>query len=159
MLVSTVKDTEKEIRKMTKKYFAVTVKFGHVGQHKYIIKTVPIEAESGKDAAYQARWMPRVKHHDKHAIISVIEIDLEVYLLLMIDKSFDPYFQCKNIQEQRNVCEGIEEDVQYMETDEIDYELREKTRKNKVNFKNKKNKLIKNDYQYMMRNYELSLSY
>lgn len=67
--------------------------------------------------------------------------------------------QCKNIQEQRNACEGIEEDVQYMETDEIDYELREKTRKNKVNFKNKKNKLIKNDYQYMMRNYELSMSY
>ena len=46
-----------------------------------------------------------------------------------------------------------------METDEIDYELREKTRKNKVNFKNKKNKLIKNDYQYMMRNYELLISY
>ena len=62
---------------MTKKYFAVTVKFGHVGQHKCIIKTVLIEAESGKDAAYQARWMPRVKHHDKHAIISVKEIDLE----------------------------------------------------------------------------------
>ena len=77
----------------------------------------------------------------------------------MIDKSFDPYFKCKNIQEQRNVCEGIEEGVQYRETDEIDYELREKTRKNKVNFKNKKNKLIKNDYQYMMRNYELLISY
>lgn len=144
---------------MTKKYFAVTVKFGHVGKGKCIIKTVPIKADSGKDAAYQARWMPRAKHHNKHAIISVKKIDLEAYLLLMNDKSFDPYFQCKNIQEQRSVCEGIEDDVQYMEPDEIDYELREKTRKNKVNFKNKKNKLIKNDYQYMMRNYELLISY
>ena len=51
MFVSAVKDTEKEKTKMTQKYFAVTVKFGHVGQHKCIIKTVPMIAESGKDAA------------------------------------------------------------------------------------------------------------
>ena len=144
---------------MTKKYFAVTVKFGHVGQHKCIIKTVPLTAESGKEAAYQARWMPRVKHHDKHAIIDVKEIDLETYFILMIEKSLDPYFQCKNIQEQRNECEGIEDEVQYMEEDEIDYESREKARKSKVNFKAKKNKSLRKEHIYMMRNYDLAMSY
>lgn len=144
---------------MTKKYFAVTVKLGHVGKNKCIIKTVPIEAESGKDAAYQARWMPRVKHHDKRVIINVKEIDLEAYLILLIEKGLDPYFQCKNIQEQRNECEGIEDEIQYMEEDEIDYENREKTRKSKVNFKNKKNKTVRNEHIYIMRNYELSMSY
>ena len=144
---------------MTKKYFAVTVKFGHVGQHKCIIKTVPLTAESGKEAAYLARWMPRVKHHDKHAIIDVKEIDLETYFILMIEKSIDPYFQCKNIQEQRNECEGIEDKVQYMEEDEIDYENREKARKSKVNFKAKKNKYLRKEHIYMMRNYDLAMSY
>ena len=144
---------------MTKKYFAVTVKFGHVGQHKCIIKTVPLTAESGKEAAYLARWMPRVKHHDKHAIIDVKEIDLEAYFILVIEKSLDPYFQCKNIQEQRNECEGIEDEVQYMEENEIDYESREKARKSKVNFKAKKNKSLRKEHIYMMRNYDLAMSY
>lgn len=125
---------------MTQQYFAVTVKFGHVGQHKCIIKTVPIKAESGKEAAFQARWMPRVKHHDKHAIINVKEIDLEAYLILLIEKAFDPYFQCKNIQEQRNECEGIEDEVQYMEEDEIDYEERAQRRRERINFQKKKYK-------------------
>lgn len=125
---------------MTQKYFAVTVKFGHVGQHKCIIKTVPIKAESGKEAAFQARWMPRVKHHDKHAIINVKEIDLEAYLILVIEKSLDPYFQCKNIQEQRDECEGIDEEVQFMKEDEIDYEERAQRRRERINFQKKKYK-------------------
>lgn len=157
--MSAVKDTEKEKTKMTQKYFAVTVKFGHVGQHKCIIKTVPIKAESGKEAALRARWMPRAKHHDKHAIINVKEIDLEAYLVLLTEKSLEPYFQCKNIQEQRNECKGIEEKVQYMNENEIDYENREKTRKSKVNFKNKKNKTIRNEHICMMRNYDLAMAY
>ena len=144
---------------MTQKYFAVTVKFGHVGQHKCIIKTVPIKAESGKEAAFQARWMPRVKHHDKHAIINVKEIDLEAYLILLIEKGLDPYFQCKNIQEQRNECEGIEDEAQYMKEDEIDFENREKLRKSKVNFKKKKEKTIKKEQSYMMRNYDIAMAY
>ena len=140
MLVSAVKDTEKEKTKMTQKYFAVTVKFGHVGQHKCIIKTVPVKAESGKEAAFQARWMPRVKHHDKHAIINVKEIDLEAYLILMIEKSLDPYFQCKNIQEQRNECDGIEDEIQYMQEDDVDYEERAQRRRERINFQRKKYK-------------------
>ena len=157
--MSSVKDTGKGDKNMTNKFYAVTVKFGHVGQHKFIIKTIPVVAESGKEAAFKARWTPRVKHHDKYAIISVKQIDLEAYVLLCIDKGFDPYFQCKNIQEQRQICEGIEEDVQYMEQDEIDYENRKKDRKNKVNFKKMKNKAIRHEQMFMMRNYDLAMAY
>ena len=143
---------------MTNKYFAVTVKFGHVGQHKFIIKTVPVAAESGKEAAYKARWMPRVKHHDKHAIINVKEIDLETYLILMIEKSTDPYFQCKSIQEQRTECADIEADVQYID-DGIDYEKRRANRKSKIDFQKRKNKAVIRNCYFMMRNYETALSY
>ena len=41
----------------------------------YIIKTFAICAENGREAASRARWMPRVKHHAKDAILSVKEID------------------------------------------------------------------------------------
>ena len=142
---------------MTKKYFAVTVKFGHVGQHKFIIKTIPVKAESGREAAYQARWMPRVKHHDKYAIINVKEIDLEAYLILTIEKSADPYFQCKNIQQQRMECDDTEADVQYIDNG-IDYEKRKAARKDKVDFQKRKNKAIIRDCFFMMRNYEVAMS-
>lgn len=144
---------------MAKNNYAVTVKCGHVGRNKCVIKTIPVRAENGREAAEIARWTARVKHHAKDAILDVIKIDNEQYKLLKEITSGDPYFQCSNIQEQREKCNGIEEEIQYMRIDEIDYELREKKRKDKVCFKNKKNKIIKNDYQYMMKNYELSMSY
>ena len=50
-------------------------------------------------------------------------------------------------------------EVQYINEDEIDYENREKSRKSKVNFKNKKNKTIRNEHIYMMRNYDLAMAY
>ena len=46
-----------------------------------------------------------------------------------------------------------------MEEDEIDYESREKARKSKVNFKAKKNKSLRKEHIYMMRNYDLAMSY
>ena len=144
---------------MTKMNYAVTVKCGHVGRNKCIIKTIPVKANDGREAAEIARWSGRAKHHVKDAIVNVIKISDEQYELLKEVWERDPYFHCSNIQEQRETCIDIEEEVQYMENDEIDYELREKNRKNKVNFKHKKNKILRNDYQYMMRNYELSMSY
>ena len=143
---------------MENKYYAVTVKLGHVGQHKFIIKTVPIKAESGKVAAYKARWMGRVKHHAKDAIFDVKEINEEQFKLLLAEKKADPYFHCKNIQQQRMECVEIEEETMHID-DDIDYENREKVRKNKVIFKNKKNKNLRNECIYMMRNYELAMVY
>ena len=125
---------------MVKNYYAVTAKFGHVGRNKFIIKTVPVEAESGKEAAYQVRWMPRVKHHDKNAIIDVKEIDLESYIILCIDKALDSYFLCHNIQEQREYCPDICEEMQYIEQDEVNFERRAQKRRERINYQKRKHK-------------------
>ena len=158
MLLSVVEDTKRRQNNMTKNYFAVTVKFGHVGKHKFIIKTVAIIAESGKDAAYKARWMARAKHHAKDAILSVKKIDAEAYSALREQVNSDPYFNCKNIQQQRKECAGIEADVVYIDSG-VNYEKRKSDRKDKVLFLKKKNKAIIKDCYFMMRNYEVAVSY
>ena len=144
---------------MTKNNYAVTVKLGHVGRNKYVIKTIPVRAENGREAAEIARWTGRVKHHAKDAIVSVIQITDEQYKLLQEKTNNDPFFHCSNIQEQRALCEGLEDYIQTVEIDDVVLESNKIDRRNRLNFKNKKNKLIKNDYQYMMKNYELSMSY
>ena len=144
---------------MTTNYYAVTAKFSHVGRNKTIIKTVAVKAESGKDAAYRVRWMGRVKHHAKDAIIDVKAISQEEYELLRECVNEDPYFSCSNIQEQRLECDGIEDEIIEMRHDEIDYEKREINRKNKVNFQKRKQKVLNNEYFYMMKNYEATMSY
>ena len=64
---------------MKNKFYAVVTKCGHVGRNNYREVTFPINAKSGKEAAEIARWLPRVKHHKKDAIVRVFEIDYEKY--------------------------------------------------------------------------------
>lgn len=137
---------------MTTKYYAATVKMGHVGQGKFIIKTIAIKAESRKEAAYKARWTPRVKHHNKHAVIDVKEIDLEAYLLLNLETSLDPYFHCENIQDQREMCGDIKDEIQELYS-EIDYEKRREKRKERILFQQKKNKCFYRGEKYFERTY------
>lgn len=144
---------------MTKNTYAVTVRFGHVGRTKCIIKTIPVTAEDGKAAAEKARWTKRVKHHAKDAILSVTKITEEQYNLLEEIVKNDPYFRCSNVQEQRELCEGIENEVEYMREDEIDIQELKDIRKNKINFKKRKNKALVNDAYRAMRNYRLCMSY
>lgn len=84
------------------KYYKVGVKCGHVGRHKYITKIFAIMAESGKEAAYIARWMPRVKHNDKYAILFCKEIEEKEFNNLQEVNRNDPYLNCKSHQEQMN---------------------------------------------------------
>lgn len=132
---------------MTKNYYAVTVKFGHVGKTKCIIKTVPTVAEDGKKAAEAARWMARAKHHAKDVIVSVIKINEDQYLLLKKEHDKDPYFHCKNVQQQRTECIGIYDNVQSMVHD-IDTDKRKYDRKMRVNFKQKKYRAQVNAYRF-----------
>lgn len=90
------------------KYFEVIAKAGHVGRNNYIEIPLFIIAETKKEAAEKARWMPRVKHHDKGAIIDVVEIDWQDYSVGRGKNSEDPYFNAKNIQEQRALCKQLE---------------------------------------------------
>ena len=57
------------------RYYAVDAKCGHVGINNYIIVKFAVAANSGKEAALKTRFFPRVKHHQKDAIINVKEIN------------------------------------------------------------------------------------
>lgn len=83
------------------KLFKVEAKCGHVGRNNYTLKVFPIKAENGKEAAKIVRDIPRVKHHHKDAIRSVVEISEAEFLRIIEQNHGDPYFKCKNIQEQR----------------------------------------------------------
>lgn len=87
------------------KMYEVQAKCGHVGRKYYVLKNFAVIAENGKDAASITRWMPRVKHHHKDAIRSVVEIDQERYRELKITNRMDPYFSCHCVQDQRSYTE------------------------------------------------------
>ena len=83
---------------MKKNYYLVETKCGHVGSFAYIPITFPVIAESGKDAARLARNIPRVKHHNKFAIINVQKVTLAEYEQQVEINKYDPYL---NWREQR----------------------------------------------------------
>ena len=85
------------------RYFAVETKCGHVGKEKCIFIWFAVKAESKKAAAAKAREYKRVKHHHKDAIRQVIEISFEEYTQLRSFNEYDPYLQCKNVQQQRMI--------------------------------------------------------
>lgn len=123
---------------MTKKYYKVEVKCGHVGKNKYVIKAIGITAENAKKAAKVAREMGRVKHDHKDAIRSVIEISFDEYQKIQRINKHDPYFRCKNIQEQRIYCSNIQ-DILFDEESLYLDDYKEK-RSERIDFKFKKYK-------------------
>ena len=88
---------------MTKRYYKVDAKCGHVGRNKCIWITFAVAAENGKDAAKRVRNFKRVKHDRPDAIRSVKEISFEEFMILKAENDADPYLHCKNIQEQRKI--------------------------------------------------------
>lgn len=138
-------------------HYLVKAKFGHVGRNNYIIKTIPVYAENGKEAAYKVRWMGRVKHNHKDAIIEVKKCSLEEYLEQKEINSNDPYFIVHSRQEQEALCSGIDDLIISCET--LTSKVNKTERLNKVKFKMKKNKILHNEALYTMRNYEVSMAY
>ena len=88
---------------MTRKYYKVEAKCGHVGRGRCVWVTFATMAENGKEAAKRVRGLGRVKHDHRDAIRSVTEIDFEEFIVLRAANDMDPYLHCKNIQEQRNI--------------------------------------------------------
>lgn len=132
-------------------YYLVDAQFGHVGRNKYIVKTVAIIAENGKEAAYKVRWMPRAKHDRKDAILKVEEVDYDKYLSVKENNLSDLYFQVTSKQEQRRLCKDISKDI-------VSYEIKKlfQTRtKENIKYKKKKQKEIMDDLIYVMKNHEI----
>lgn len=88
---------------MANKYFKVTCKCGHVGINYFIRISFPIVATCGKDASSIARYIPRVKHDHKDAILDCKEISSKEYLELQIINNKDPYLKCECKQEQEMI--------------------------------------------------------
>ena len=86
-------------------FFEVVCRCGHVGNGKYVLKSFPVFARDAKETARKARNIPRVKHHNKHAIEEVIRIDEFRYEEIREQNHMDPYFQCRNKREQNAVCD------------------------------------------------------
>lgn len=82
-------------------YFKVAAKCGHVGQGHYIIKDFFVKAENGKEAAFQVRFLPRVKHDWKYAIVSVEIIDRDEFIRGCEIHNNDLYFNVTNSSEQK----------------------------------------------------------
>ena len=137
---------------MEKKFYAVTVKLGHVGRNNYIIKTIPVIAENGKEAAEKARWTGRVKHHHKDAIQEVRMVDIDEYQRIKEQRDNDPFFNCSSVQEQRATCIGIENEIHREET--LDDDEKYEKRKQSITHKKKRNKIIKYEHMNMIRDYQ-----
>ncbi len=82
-------------------YYKVVAKCGHVRRGHYIIKEFFVRAENGKKAAQKVRFLPRVKHDWKDAIISVTPIDRDEFFQGRELHNHDLYFNVTNSSEQR----------------------------------------------------------
>jgi hypothetical protein len=91
------------------RYFAVSVKCGHVGNRYYIPITFPVIAPSASDAAAIVSQFPRVKHHHKDRILAIESIDRNCFDDLLKNNNRDPYLKATSIQQQRCWLPDIEQ--------------------------------------------------
>ena len=88
-------------------YYLVSCKCGHVGRDKYIPIDFAVIAENGEEAAYIARYIPRVKHDHKDAILDCRRVDYESYVKQVAINNVDPYLLCKSKHEQKAIMSQI----------------------------------------------------
>lgn len=130
-------------------YFKVTAKCGHVGRDQYYKGMFFIRAESGSEAAAIARWIPRVKHHHKDAILSVEKTGYAEFKAGQTISHDNPYFNCHSRQEQGLFSADIAGNI-HSETNSCKNERRDGTdRQAKLEAKRRDlRKSIKYGYNY-----------
>jgi hypothetical protein len=97
------------------KFYEVKAKCGHVGKGHYYEGIFYVKAASGSEAAAVVRYMPRVKHHHKDAILNVFEVGYAQYSAGRAAMLLDPYYSCHSRQEQNCYIDELSECV-YVET-------------------------------------------
>lgn len=133
-------------------YYSVKAQFGHVGKNYYIIKTVAVYANNGKDAAFKVRWMRRVKHNRLDAIMAVKKISQEEYQKIREITRKDPYFSAHSRQEQTAACGDLSDQIIRYKTD---IKRERQDRVNKVKYKMKKNKTMNSEALNSIRSCDL----
>lgn len=93
-------------------YYKVKAKCGHVGRNNYIEKDFFVKAESGREAAFKVRHLPRVKHDRKDAIIFVETISYDEYLYGVKCSRDDKYFLVTDSTTQRLSAAVDESEIQ-----------------------------------------------
>lgn len=131
------------------RFYKVKAKCDHVGKNWYFPAAFYITAENGREAAAVAREMPRVKHDHKDAILSVSEIDVDSYILGKETIMDNPYWFCKNIQEQRIQCRNLEENL-VAEVEKTHYLRHRNTTRRIIN---------EDDFYYLFKNRKYIESY
>lgn len=119
------------------RYYVATLKGGHVGQKYYIEFTKAIKAYSKKEAANVCKELPRAKKGQADMIISIDEISYEEYVELLREENENPYFLCKNIQQQRSKMSEIKYDIK-LDPLYTDRDIERKKRKELGSANNKK---------------------
>ena len=111
------------------RYYEVKAKCGHVGRNNYYIGTLFLWAENGKDAASVARRFPRVKHDQKDAILSVLEISRAEYEKGKAEIAKSAYWTSISVQEQRQNCPELVDSIHREETNKKKYAKKHSLRK------------------------------
>lgn len=124
----------------TNYYFEVVAKCGHVGRGHYVPISFAIEARDGKEAARIARQLPRVKHHHKHAILSVSKINFERYQEIIREHHNDPYLRCRSKHEQIKIENLEDRTLIDPRNQRVKYDKKE--RQERVAYKLKKNRIL-----------------
>ncbi len=139
------------------KYYIVTAACGHVGRGRYVAIDFPVVAETSGEASKICRYIPRVKHGNKDAIIKVREVTRREYRLQQQVNDMNPYLQArnkreflasgKNYDDSRSISELKKESNWKPRNDKV-YESREQKTKWKLDSFNSYNKLIAQEVEY-----------
>ena len=100
---------------MFENYYLFEVMCGHVGAYAYIPVLFPIIAEDGREAAKKARSIPRVKHHNKYAILSVKKCSYEEYLAQKEANEEDAYLNWRETGSTEDYFCSVMERIKYMD--------------------------------------------
>ena len=130
------------------KYYAVTMKTGHVSRCFYIPITFGIIAENKKEAVKIAKRIPRVKRNHKDCVLGIREITKDEYLLINLKNNNDPFLKCKSKHEQNglDLNDRLVEDPHYKE---INKKIKKEKQKHSVYYKKDK---ISNPKKYARSN-------
>lgn len=125
-------------------YYKVRAKCGHVGRNRYVEKNFYVTASSGKEAAFKVRYLPRVKHHHKDAILNVKQISHNEFCEGVEISRDDCYFKATNSTEQRLFGAIKPDDIRH----EPQPTARRKTRN--VDYIMKRRKILERQYDKML---------
>ena len=103
------KDDSIRSKESGNRYFAVKCKCGHVSRRYYIPITFGVITRNRKEAAKQARNIPRVKHNHKDAILSCEEISYIEFVEIAEENRLDPYLQINSSYEQKDIKDMIKD--------------------------------------------------